>query len=367
MKIMHTGDLHIGIKFNRYPDHIKDKLVKARIEVLDRLVSAANQESCNIFAVAGDLFENIRVSKGSIIEVLHILNGFEGECVLILPGNHDYDDGLNDLWKRFKEDMGDKIILLNEDKVYDLQPYDLNVNIYPAYCNQKHSDTNNIGWIENAGEINNHKINIGIAHGALEGTSADIEGTYYFMSRQELEGIPLDLWLLGHCHVRYPDVDEPLNQKIFNSGTPEPNGMNHNREGNSWLIEIQADKTIVSKSFKPGQFRFYDLEWEVNSEDDFIMLKNYLIDKDAGNKLVRLSLFGSVDEELLRKRQEYYNLFEQELLYFAYEDTEMRRKITKEIIAREFNHNSFPHKFLDKLSDDRETLQIAYELIRQVK
>jgi DNA repair exonuclease SbcCD nuclease subunit len=313
------------------------------------------------------LFENTRVNKSLVNEVLSILSGFEGECVLVLPGNHDYDDGLAELWKRFKADMGDKIIFLNENKVYNLQTYDLEVNIYPAYCNQSHSDINNIAWIREAGAIDRHTINIGIAHGALEGTSPDVEGNYYFMSKRELEEIPLDLWLLGHCHVRYPDQDFVEGQKIFNSGTPEPDGMNYSREGNAWIIEIEPDKTVRAKSLNPGQFRFYDLERQINSEDDFAGLTNYLLDKEARNKLVRLHLAGSIDEELLDKKAEYYRRWEEDLAFFSYDDSELRPKISRDIIEREFTHDSFPYNFLQKLADDPQALQIAYELIRRVK
>ncbi len=367
MKILHTGDLHIGMKFNRYPDGIKEKLVKARIDVLAKLVDTANEAGCNIFVVAGDLFENTRTSKSLIAEVLLILGHFEGECVLVLPGNHDYEDGINDLWKRFNEDRGDKLILLNENRVCHLQPYDLNADIYPAYCNQKHSDTNNIGWIEQTGIIDPERINIGIAHGALEGTSADIEGNYYFMSRKELENIPLDLWLLGHSHVRYPDVDTVSGSRIFNCGTPEPDGMNYSRAGNAWLLEIGEDKTVRGQSLQPGQYKFYDLEWRINTEDDFSRVTNNLIDEDAGNKLVRLNLSGSIDEELLEKRQEFYREWEEKLFYFRYDDSELRRKATRAIIEREFTHGSFPYRLLQKLADDPEALQTAYEMIRQVK
>lgn len=367
MKIMHTGDLHIGLKFNRYPDEVKAKLVQARIEVLEKLIGLANSQACQIFVIAGDLFENSRVSKSLVNEVMRILNGFQGECVLVLPGNHDYDDGLTELWKIFKDDMGDKFVFLNENKVYNLQTYDLQVNIYPAYCNQRHSDTNNIAWIREVGAIDSHAINIGIAHGALEGTSPDVEGNYYFMSKRELEDIPLDLWLLGHCHVRYPDLDFVIGQKIFNSGTPEPDGMNYSREGNAWIIEIEPDKTVKAQSFKPGQFRFYDLERQIDSEDDLAGLMNYLLDKEARHKLVRLHLTGSVDEELLGKKADYYRRCGEELAFFSCDDSGLRRKISRDIIEREFTYDSFPYSFLQKLADDPEALQIAYELIRRVK
>ena len=34
-----------------------------------------------------------------------------------------------------------------------------------------------------------------------------MDKNYYFMSKKELEDIPVDIWLLGHTHVDYPEND----------------------------------------------------------------------------------------------------------------------------------------------------------------
>ena len=214
IKIFHTGDIHIGMKFNNYGDNIREKLVEARFLSLENMINKSNELESNIFVIAGDLFNAININKKDIKRVVDILNKFNGECVLVLPGNHDYDNGLTELWRYFSSISGEKIILINEKKPYTLDNYDLDVSIYPAPCHNKHSETNSLSWIKEEGLINSRKYNIGIAHGALEGISADIEGNYYYMSKEELENIPVDLWLIGHTHVRYPYVDEIKNNKI---------------------------------------------------------------------------------------------------------------------------------------------------------
>ncbi|OHB79632.1 MAG: hypothetical protein A2W31_02150 [Planctomycetes bacterium RBG_16_64_10] len=61
LRIFHTADVHIGLKFMRgYPDAIRDKLLDARLETLARLVDIANEQQCHLFVVAGDLFNNVR-------------------------------------------------------------------------------------------------------------------------------------------------------------------------------------------------------------------------------------------------------------------------------------------------------------------
>src|SRR5665648_575637 len=260
LKIFHTADLHIGMKFNNYPEPVRSQLKQARADVLGKIVSIANKQECNIFVVAGDLFDSINGNaKKTIGEVVTALKGFHGECVLVLPGNHDYDNNMVELWKNFQEISQDihNIVFINQERPYSLADYDLNAVVYPAPCHSKHSDTNNIGWIKDANsDIDNDKfkekdtdknqIRIGIAHGALEGVSPDLDNSYYNMSLAELTSAPVDVWLLGHTHITYPDKKKVSGWKIFNPGTPEPDGLDCKHTGNAWIITIGDTKAVDS-------------------------------------------------------------------------------------------------------------------------
>ena len=92
IKIFVVGDVHIGKKYDRYPN-IKDKLQQSRFDCLDRCVKEAEREQCEFLVVTGDLFDNNRtISVKAVSEVVRILAGFGGR-VLVLPGNHDFYTG----------------------------------------------------------------------------------------------------------------------------------------------------------------------------------------------------------------------------------------------------------------------------------
>ncbi|EOC99915.1 metallophosphoesterase family protein [Caldisalinibacter kiritimatiensis] len=371
LKILHTGDLHIGMKFNNYPDTIREELVSARFEVIDRLVEQANTNKCNIFLVAGDLFDNInRIPKKDIDKVIKSLNKFEGECIVILPGNHDYDNGMSELWDNFNKNITDKFIIMNENRPYKLKKYDLDVVIYPAYCNSKHSQDNNLGWIKELQEKPEGRWHIGIAHGALETISPDIENKYFNMTEDELEEIELDLWCLGHTHIPYPNEELVNDIKIFNAGTPEPDGMDCSHNGNAWIIAIDEEKNIEGKRIKTGRYEFKDLKFLVKDEDDFKKIKREVLTDKPEHKLVRLTLKGRIEKELFSNLNILYEELRDKLGYFYVDDSQLKVKITKDIIDREFTKDSFPYRLLTGLSkntEDDEALQIAYELIKGVK
>lgn len=148
LKVFHTGDLHLGMLYrNRgYPEEVRQELVEARFRTLERMVGQANQAKCQLFVVAGDLFERLNVKEDLILRVARTLSRFSGICV-VLPGNHDYYTPASFLWEKFREYLADNILLLSESRPYCLEDYGLEVALYPAPCQAKHSSVNNLNWI----------------------------------------------------------------------------------------------------------------------------------------------------------------------------------------------------------------------------
>ncbi len=363
IKIFHTGDLHIGMKFANYPENIKRPLVEARFETLEKMVKEAHNLGADLFVVAGDLFNSIKINKSDLKRTADILSKFEGNLVAVLPGNHDYDNEGVDLWKDFMGFARDNVILLNEERPYSLKDYDLDLMIYPGPCHSKHSASNSIGWIKNLELKDDHKYKVGIAHGAIEGLSPDLEGNYYYMSFNELESLPLNVWLLGHTHVAYPSQDKVVNHRIFNAGTHEPDGMNFLREGAAWLIELE-DQDIKAERIVVGKYMFLDKKYTVNSRADLERIERDLVTSNAKSTLVRISLEGSLEKEIYEELNDYYKSLTDKLLYLAIEDSKLNLRITMEIIEKEYEKGSFPFEFLRKLEGDQEALQLAYDLVR---
>lgn len=363
LKIFHTGDIHIGMKFNNYGD-VKYKLIEARFKSLEKMVNKSNELNADIFVVAGDLFNSIKVAKKDINRTVNILNKFNGNCVLVLPGNHDYDDGVVELWKDFQDIPREKIIVLNDIAAYNMADYDLDLTIYSAPCNSKHSKENSLSWFKEAGLEEGSKYHIGIAHGALEGLSPDIEGNYYYMSMEELRSIPTDLWLLGHTHVRYPLAEKISNHRIYNAGTPEPDGLDYRDEGSAWFIKLEENK-IEAERIITGEYRFYDKDFYINHDEGLEEVRAWALEGDPSKKIVRLNLRGNLSKELYENLNKFYQGLEDQLLHLIIEDSNLKIKVNKDIIDQEFTRGSFPYEFLHGLAEDEEALQIAYDLIRR--
>jgi DNA repair exonuclease SbcCD nuclease subunit len=367
LKIFHAADIHIGMKFNSYPESVRNSLAEARFEAVDRLVSMANNEKCNMFVVAGDLFNNINIPRKDIDRVVKSLDGFSGECVIVMAGNHDYDNGMIELWDRFKKIAGDKIIVVNEERPYELMNYGIDGVVYPAPCHSKHSSENNIGWIRERDLNKSGVFHIGIAHGSLEGISPDMDMSYFYMSKKELEEIPVDAWLLGHTHISYPENSVVRNHRIFNPGTPEPDGLDCRHGGCAWIIDIDDNKNINAREVTTGKYKFFDVEKEVREDEELDRIKGEILNGSPESKVFRLTLSGRINSDTYHNRQKYYNELGEKLACFIIDDSKLGMKITMNDIEKEFTKDSFPHRILAELSDDDDVLQIAYELIKGVK
>ena len=371
LKIYVTGDNHIGKKYASHEQAAV--LASSRITAFEGMVEIANQENCALFVITGDLFENTySVSKREIKTLLGALSCFNG-TVVVLPGNHDCYDKDAKVWQYFKDVMTsyDNIMLLTEYHPYELTVNGEDVVLYPALCTSRHSalGQNNLGWIKETEIENDGAYHIGIAHGAVEGETIDKEGQYFLMKYSELESIPVDAWLIGHTHVPYPrNLTEEFisGNKIFNPGTHVQTDVSCNTEGLCFIVEIDENKMVRAKKTVSGNLRFYRKNITVTAGEMENIINCELADI-ADNSVVDIILTGAVTVDEYEDRR---NIVENALSRFlegSYNDYDLSKLISKNMIESEFPETSFSASLLVSLLDKPKEAQLAYELLKSLK
>ncbi|MCC5915670.1 MAG: metallophosphoesterase [Balneolaceae bacterium] len=365
MNIFHIADLHLGLRFKNHPE-ASEALVQARYDTLDKLVTLANDKNTEIFAITGDLFDRTSLKISDIQKAVQKINKFEGNVALVLPGNHDYITEDSQIWDRFKKEAGENVLVLDKQEPVDLSEYDLNAAVWPALCHAKHSAENTIGWVKNE-DKDPGKVHIGIAHGSIEGVSPDFNQQYFPMTVRELNNSGVDIWLMGHTHITWPD--KPGKKDIiFNPGTPEPDGFDCNHEGRAFLHTIGDDKTISTEILSTGTYRFRKMERDLNSASDIDKLLKEFGDDEYSHTMLKLAVSGRLEPELYEQWREKRHSIREAVLELKLDDTELRQKVTEEQIRKEFTEDSFPEKLLSSFSQSEEDeLQMAYELIKEVQ
>ena len=371
IRIFETGDNHIGLK---YASHEQSAVLSSsRVTAFENMVQTANQENCNLFVITGDLFENTySISKKDIKSILGMLSCFMG-TVIVLPGNHDYYDTEVKVWQYFKDAVTsyDNILLLTDYRPYLLEISGEKVILYPALCTSVHSapGENNLSWIKATDIPNDDTYHIGIAHGAVEGETIDKEGQYFLMTRSELESIPVDVWLLGHTHVPFPrNLAEQFAPagKIFNAGTHVQTDVNCNTEGQCFIVEIEADKTVRAKKVTSGNLRFYRKSIILSPEKMQETLKRELA-PITDNSVVELILSGAVTKDEYENRHTIINDELSRFIEGNYNDYALSQLISKDLIDSEFPETSFSANLLTALLDEPKEAQLAYELLATLK
>lgn len=372
LKLFMTGDNHIGLK---YASHEKASyLIDARISAFEGMVRTANEECCDLFVITGDLFENTYgVSKRDVKIILDMLAAFKG-TVVVLPGNHDYYDKDVKLWQYFNDIVRamDNIMLLTDYRPYELTVDEKRVVLYPALCQSLHSASgkNNIGWISEQNIVADSTYRIGISHGAVEGETIDNEGQYFLMKRAELESIPVDAWLIGHTHVPFPrnlKTDEYTSgERIFNAGTHVQTDVSCNTEGCCFIIEVSEDKAVRAKKVISGNLRFYRKSIVLTAGEMENILKRELADI-SDNNVVDIILSGAVTVEEYENRHKIIDGCLSRFVEGTYNDSDLSKLISKELIESEFPETSFSAKFLGELLDEPKEAQLVYELLKSLK
>jgi DNA repair exonuclease SbcCD nuclease subunit len=369
VKILFTADNHIGISYNSF-GAAKNTLQEERIASFKKMVDYANEQSINYLIIGGDLFDKTTIADKKIKEVAKILEAFSGGMVLIIPGNHDfYETDKNSLWHKFSAYVdGEKIVVLKDYQVFEHEFGNQPIHFYPACCRSLHSAENMIGWIKSA-EKNNEVLNIGIAHGNVTGLGLDNADKYFNMTKEELKQANMDLWLLGHIHVPYPAMEKlSENPGIFMAGTHMPDSWDYRHYGNCWHIEIDDQKNVQAKRYKPSEIKIDVQTSTLNNQLDVDNLEVLLNNCNKSETALRLNMNGRLDLQLKERVENIVASHETQFLKLDVIDS-IVGKIDTALINQKYPNNSLPHILLSELvAENPEGLAVqkAYEILEQL-
>lgn len=361
IRILHTGDLHIGKKYvsANYDSNVGERYRQARLDALENIVSLSNTKNCDYLVIAGDLFDSKTVLKETRKNVFNAL-ARSSATVIIIPGNHDYCTDENDkFWKTNDELAGTNTVILKKYESYKEQ--DKNVTFYPCYCDKNSSeDSNRLGWLSKS-PLAHDGLNIGIAHGAIEGLSCDKERKYYTMKTEELNAIGMDLWLIGHTHISYKDIPN----RIFNAGTHQQTDISDNSKSTVFIIDIDDDKKLAVTEECTGVIRFVRREISINHGDSLKDALERELTENPKDASCRFILSGIVSEDDYNSRNDIYKEVGKETIFFEVNDDLLSPEITKSRIDKETLPGSIENKLLTGYleSNQPELLNLAFELI----
>lgn len=188
LKILHTADLHLDSPFASFSPELQSKLRSIQRTIPDKLLEISKHENCNMWLIAGDLFDEQQYSRESFTALRRVLE----ECnvpVFISPGNHDYCSSESP-WLREKWPSN---VYIFKGEIEAVSVPNLDCIVYGAGFQSMDSESmlTDFQSLEKA----SHKIMV------MHGDPIHIKSPYNAVTGHQVQHSGLNYIALGHVHT----------------------------------------------------------------------------------------------------------------------------------------------------------------------
>lgn len=292
VKILHTGDIHIGAK----ESFLSSKAETRRFETLmtfEKIVNLAISEDVKLVALAGDVFDSNNIETPLVNAFFEKIKTAPQIKFVYSAGNHDPLDSLSPF---SKGDLPENLYVL---KPFDtcLTFEDLKLKVYGRSFESGFLKGEDKFTLDTTCDY----VNLMVQHGEL---SSDLSSQYNSITRSFIESSGMDYIALGHIHKR-TDIGKIGNTCFAYPGCPEGQGFDEDGEKGVYIGEI--GKNFCDLKFFPTAKRTHIVEKidvsgldNVNSVCDKITetLKVAYGENFAEN-LYKITLIGNIAEDFI--------------------------------------------------------------------
>lgn len=294
-KFLHTADWHIGLRA-RHAGARGAALRVVRLESAKAILNLAVSEAADFILIAGDLFDHPDVERGTIDELVNILNQSRVP-IFVIPGNHDPLLPMS-VWESqsWKSRLG-HVRFLDVPGPVDA-PGGCTLFACPIF--QKTSIEDPTAWIPDR-QTGDRSVRIGLAHGSLKILNEQTPMEFPIATDRAAKA-GLDYLALGDWHgmrivgaTAYP-------------GTHEQTSFADRESGNVLVVEIaEAGAVPVIRPHRVGKCVWARIDRTVRDLTDVEALRSEIRQLGPVESLVLdLSLRVSPDArpETIQARRE---------------------------------------------------------------
>src|SRR4051812_23181884 len=239
LKFLHTADWHLGKRFPSFRDD--SPLTRARFDVLDRILGAAEHKGVHAVLCAGDLFDvpDPVAEWWKPVAAAFSKRSWTDRCAILLPGNHDplLPDSVWSPGHPFRKALPQGVHVV--DKPLLELPLPGNSVLYAVPCQSKAGQLDPTSFIP-AREPGDERIRIGLVHGS----TFDMEGCQvnFPIGVDAAVERGLDYLAIGDTHgFRYVPPDRKVPPTIY-PGAPEPTSFDEKDSGCVALVFVNRQR-----------------------------------------------------------------------------------------------------------------------------
>ena len=328
VKIIHCADIHIGSA-----DTSLGLLAqKRRLETLitfERIIDTAKENSTQIIALAGDLFDSNDIERSLSDAVFDKIASVPEIKFVFAAGNHDPLDSCSPFLKR---QLPENLHILKTTDSY-ITFDDIKVRVYGKSfenCYLKGNENFSI-----TPPLDDY-INLMVIHGELK---SDLSSNYNAITPTFVKTCAMDYIALGHVHKR-TEIGKMGDTYFAYCGCPEGQGFDETDSKGIYIGEI--GKGICNLEFlEMGKRKHivekFNLSGEQTAEEICANIVFSLSEKYGENypeNLYKIEIFGEVDEDFSLPKEEICERLCAQVFYAKIKDfTQIH--IDRETLAKE--------------------------------
>jgi DNA repair exonuclease SbcCD nuclease subunit len=323
VKILHTADIHIGATDAFLGANANSRRFETLI-TFEKIIDIAVENSVQLIAVAGDLFDNDNPETVFVDAVFKKITDC-GIKVVYCAGNHDPLNANSPFVTRTLPQ--NLYVLGNTDQCFTFE--DINVRVYGRSFDSVYLK----GEEEFTLEVpNDDYINIMVQHGELKG---DLGSDYNSITPKFVKKSGMDYIALGHIHKRTP-VGKIDNTYFAYCGCPEGQGFDELDQKGVYMGTVskgECNLEFIPVSKRKHIHQKIDI---TDATDISAHVLNTLSEKfeNYSENLYKIELIGEIDPDFeLNLSEITARLCEK--LYFVKVKDSTEYKIDLELLAKD--------------------------------
>jgi len=290
VKIIHTGDIHLGIPLHHLPRE-KEKLRKA--EILDgfrRLCAYAKSNGVTAVLIAGDLFDDNEIESSLIKEVCTAIEQAKPTLFFYVTGNHDEGISLS----------GAPDNLFRFGKTHAWTSYALDEGVTITGMDFSDYSAHNFSALS----LSPDNYNVVLLHGNMQGGQGGKEDRETLPAGY-LQNKYIDYLALGHIHI--PDgTCKRLDTrgKFRYCGCLEGKGMDEIGKRGFFLLEIERGTLISEKFYTFARREVVEKRVDISACNSYADMEEAVFSSLRGENtenVLRLVLCGNYKEGLRKE------------------------------------------------------------------
>lgn len=240
LKLLHTADWHLGKRFPRFEKGQEERLTRARLDTVRRILDLAAGSDVDAVLCAGDLFEEPAPKE---LWWEGLLQEFQRRPewrrpVVLLPGNHDPigRGSVYDVAHPFRLGLPDYVHVVDQSG-WELPLGDSTV-LYASPCESRAGQTDLVASLPRRAP-GDERIRVGMVHGQ----TFDIEGhqTDFPIARGSAVERGFDFLALGDTHG-FREVEPDAAVPTVYPGTPEATTFGERDAGYVAIVFFPLDR-----------------------------------------------------------------------------------------------------------------------------